>query len=414
MSEIQTTDAHSKTQILKSTAIFGSAQVIIIIVGMVRTKVLALLLGPLGIGIAGLYQSTLDLIKTITGLGLGYSGVRDIVDASASGDIKKLSTVFSVIKRWTLIASVAGVLLTIAFSRQISQLTFGDNTHATGISILSVTLLFSAFSTPRSALLQGLRQISKMAKATVWSAIASLFGAIAIYYFFGIKGIIPAIVWIAFVELVIILFYSRSIKTEQASLSTSKSFVMGQAMIKLGFFMTMSALASTVSMYFVRSFIARQNGLDVIGYFVAAWTISSLYISAAFNEMGADYFPRLTSVHNDRKEANKLVNDQTEIALLLTVPVIVIMISFIDWIVPVFYSKAFTVTGTILSWQLLGDFFKVLAWPLGFILLAKGKGLIFLITEVTWNILFCSIVYFGWSHFGVEITGIGFLITYFV
>ena len=187
MSELQTSDAHSKTQILKSTAVFGSAQVIIIIVGMVRTKVLALLLGPLGIGIAGLYQSTLDLIKTVTGLGLGYSGVRDIADASASGDIKKLSTVFSVIKRWTLIAGVAGVLLTIAFSRQISQLTFGDNTHATGISILSVTLLFSAFSMPRSALLQGLRQISKMAKATVWSAIASLFGAIAIYYFLALK-----------------------------------------------------------------------------------------------------------------------------------------------------------------------------------------------------------------------------------
>jgi PST family polysaccharide transporter len=183
-------------------------------------------------------------------------------------------------------------------------------------------------------------------------------------------------------------------------------------MVKLGFFMTISLLFSTASMYWVRSFVVHQNGLDTVGYFIAAWTISSLYISAIFNAMGADYFPRLSSAQSDVIALKKIVNDQTEIALLLTLPIIIMMISFIDWLVPLFYSKAFNITASILSWQLAGDFFKVLSWPLGFVLLAKGKGMMFLTSEIIWNLIFCSLIYFGWHQKGIEITGIGFLIAY--
>jgi PST family polysaccharide transporter len=381
---------------------------------MVRTKVLAILLGPLGIGISGLYQSALDLIKTATGFGLGYSGVKEVAEAAADGNRKKIAAVILVLKRWSWATGLIGIIVTVVFSRQISNATFGDDKHTIGISILSITLLLSALATSRSALLQGLRQISKMAKAIVWSAILSLIGASVIYYFAGLKGIIPAIVLVAALELIINWYYSKDIKTAPVSMTLERSFAMGKTMVKLGFFMTVSLLANTASMYFVRSFIVRQDGLDTIGYFVAAWTISSVYIAAIFNAMSADYFPRLSSVQHNSITVRKLVNDQTEIALLLTVPIIISMIGFIDWLVPLFYSKQFSTTATILSWQLAGDFFKVLSWPLGFILLAKGKGMLFLFTELVWNVLFCASVYFGLPSAGIEITGIGFLAAYVI
>ena len=100
MSEVQTTEANSKTQILKSTAVFGSAQIIIVLVGIFRTKILAILLGPIGVGISGLYQSVLDLFKTASGLGLGYSGVRDIAEASATKNNNRISVVILTLRRW--------------------------------------------------------------------------------------------------------------------------------------------------------------------------------------------------------------------------------------------------------------------------------------------------------------------------
>jgi len=414
MTEEQTKEENSKSQILKSTAVFGSAQIIIVLVGIVRTKILAILLGPIGVGISGLYQSVLDLFKTASGLGLGYSGVRDIAEASATHNSERIAVVILVLKRWLLFTGVTGLAITIIFSKQISVATFGDTTHAGSFVWLSITLLLSALTSAQSAILQGLRRIADMAKSIMLAAIVGLVTSSVIYYFLGIKGIVLAIIVAGVIELIITWFYSTKIKMSQVSLSISKSFAEGKAMVKLGFFMTISLLASTASMYFVRSFVGHQAGLNAVGYFIAAWTISSLYISAIFNAMAADYFPRLSAVQQDVIAIKKLVNDQTDIALLLTVPLIVIMISFIDWLVPIFYSKAFDTTASILSWQLAGDFFKVLSWPLGFILLAKGKGTIFLCTEVSWNILFCSFSYFGWNFFGIEITGIAFLLAYFI
>ena len=128
--------------------------------------------------------------------------------------------------------------------------------------------------------------------------------------------------------------------------------------------------------------------------------------------MGADFFPRLSGVQHDPIAMRKMVNEQTEIAVLITAPIIIGMISFIDIVVQLFYSKDFGPTATILDWQLMGDFFKVLAWPMGFIILAKGKGKLFIVTELTWNLLFCAGVYFGWNLFGIQITGIAFLSSY--
>ena len=68
----------SKKQILKSTGILGFAQIFIILIGIIRVKVLAVLLGATGVGIAGLFQTTIDLLKSATGFGLGFSAVRDI------------------------------------------------------------------------------------------------------------------------------------------------------------------------------------------------------------------------------------------------------------------------------------------------------------------------------------------------
>lgn len=183
-------------------------------------------------------------------------------------------------------------------------------------------------------------------------------------------------------------------------------------MAKLGFFLSLTGLATTGTMYLVRSFVMKQGDLAAVGHFIAAWTISSMYISAIFSAMSADFFPRLSGVQNDRDAMAKMVNEQTEVALLITAPIIIGMVCFIDLVVRIFYSREFGPTALILYWQLAGDFFKVLAWPMGFIILAKGKGRLYIGTELFWNLLFCAGVYFGWTFLGLQVTGIAFLMTY--
>jgi antigen flippase len=407
-------EQESKKQILRSTGILGSAQLIIILVGIVRVKVLAVLLGATGVGIAGLYQTTIDFIRAATGFGIGYSGVRDIAASVESKDETKVATTIFVLRRWVWATGLLGMLVTIAFSRPLSKMAFGDTTHATSIQILSVTLLLSAIASGQSALLQGFRKIGDMAKANVIGVIIGLLGSVLIYYRWGLKGIVPALLLTYVLTLVINWVYSKKVKVRSIQLTHIETFNKGKAMAGLGFFMTLTGLAGTGTMYLVRSYVVQQGGLASVGHFVAAWSISTMYISAIFGAMGADFFPRLSAIQNNPVAVTKMVNEQTEIAVLITAPIIIGMISFIDLVVRIFYSKDFGPTASILDWQLAGDFFKVLCWPIGFIMLAKGKGKLFIATEMFWNLLFCTGVYFGWDLIGVEVTGIAFLIAYLV
>ena len=58
----------SYSQTLKSSSIVGGAQAVSLVLGMVRTKLVALLLGPTGVGLIGLYDSVISLTGTLTNL----------------------------------------------------------------------------------------------------------------------------------------------------------------------------------------------------------------------------------------------------------------------------------------------------------------------------------------------------------
>ena len=59
----------SYSRIMKSSSLIGGAQGINILIGMVRVKFVAVLIGPLGVGLAGTYQALIGFIGTFAGLG---------------------------------------------------------------------------------------------------------------------------------------------------------------------------------------------------------------------------------------------------------------------------------------------------------------------------------------------------------
>lgn len=405
---------NSHKQILKSTGIIGGTQIIAIAVGMVRTKVLALLLGPTGVGTAGLYQTVVDTIRIATGLGIPFSSVREIAQAVASGNHRKFSVSVKVVTQWLWITGLLGTVLALAFCVPISRYTFGDEKHAVGIAVLSITILTASASAGQLAVLQGVRRIGDMAKANIIGVFTSTIVALPVYWWLGINGIVPAMLLTAFLTLGISWYYARNVNVAPVRMHFKRIYRRGTSMVKLGLFTVFTNVINLLVLYLVRAFVVKQEGLEALGQFVAAWTISSLYLSAILNSMGTDYYPRLSTVQHDDRVMNKLVNEQMEIALLVACPVITAMVAFISIIVQLFYSKAFVTAGYVLSWQLLGDFFKVLAWPIGYTFIAKAKGRVYGLTDVFWSVVYLLIVYLGWKTFGLEITGIAFTASFFL
>ena len=126
---------------MKAMGLFGGVQVMGILCSIIRTKLVALWIGPVGIGLFGLFNNALEMISTGTNLGIRSSSVRDISQALASHDKGLVARMITVVRKWSLWLGLAGALLTLAMAPALSQLTFGDNTHIWGFVALSIAVL---------------------------------------------------------------------------------------------------------------------------------------------------------------------------------------------------------------------------------------------------------------------------------
>lgn len=138
------------------------------------------------------------------------------------------------------------------------------------------------------------------------------------------------------------------------------------------------------------------------------------YLGFVLGAMGTDYYPRLTASIHDHATANRLVNEQTEVTLLLAGPVLLGMLALLPWVISVLYSEEFAPAADILRWQILGDVLKVISWPLGFIILAAGAGRTFMLSETAAMAVFVSGTWLTLPWLGIQATGVSFLLMYIV
>jgi len=399
---------NSYGQILKSTTLIGGSQVISILLGIVRTKVLAVLLGPIGIGLLGVYNSLTQVIISISGLGVGSSAVREVAAASKTGDQVKISRTIFTLRRISLFLGILGGLTTILLSGFLSRLSFGSKNYKINIAALSVTICFAIVTAGQTALLQGLRRISNVATLNV---LGSLFGTICslpMVYFWGQDGIVPFLITVAGMNLLTSWWFARKVPILNLQMKSVEIIEEGRGLIYLGLAFMGSGLVSQGAAYIIRIILLRQLGLDGVGLYQAAFNLSSIYIGVILSAMGLDYYPRLTAVSDNNHACNQLINQQTEVGLLVAAPGIIATLSFAPFILEVFYSAKFIAAYGILRWSILGIFLRVVSWPLGYLILAKGRAMLFFITELAANVMHLILIWIATKMFGLNGTGIAF------
>src|SRR5690349_21496391 len=184
----------SYKQIFKATSIFGGVQVFIILITIIRSKVVALLLGPAGMGIAGLITSTTTFINNLTNFGITTAAVKNIADAYSSNNILKLGKTVSVFRKLVWITGLLGLLVTLLFSPLLSRISFGNFNYTIFFAFASVILLITQLSEGETTFLRGARKIKELATSTFIGTLAGLLISIPLYYFLEEYGIVPALI----------------------------------------------------------------------------------------------------------------------------------------------------------------------------------------------------------------------------
>ena len=99
-------EATSHVEALKSTSIMGGSTAIVILIRMARIKVLAILLGPAGIGLEAIYDSIISLAKIVVDMGISASGVRQIASAVGSGSQATIAATVFTLRRVCLVLGI--------------------------------------------------------------------------------------------------------------------------------------------------------------------------------------------------------------------------------------------------------------------------------------------------------------------
>ena len=198
----------------------------------------------------------------------------------------------------------------------------------------------------------------------------------------------------------------------RAAVDTVQSLRTAGGMLRLGLVFMWNGLILSLVGYLTRALITQQISLEAVGIFSAAFALSGMLVNFVLSAMGADYYPRLTAVAADHRAVNRLVNEQTEIGLLLAVPGLLATLSLAPWIIQLFYSDAFLPAVELLQWFVLGCLGRVVSWPLGFVMLALGKGRWYFFTETGGNGLHLMLIFVGLITLGIEGTAIAFFLLY--
>lgn len=402
----------SYRQIMKATSLFGGVQVFNIIIQIIRSKVIAVLLGPAGMGISGLLTATIAMIRTLTNFGLGTSAVRDIAEAHESGSKQRINKVITVLRKLVWFTGFLGSIFTFIFSPLISQLSFGNKEYTVAFMWLSCTLLFNQLASGQNVLLQGMRKLQHLAKANMIGSAIGLVVSVPLYYFYGIDGIVPSLVLSAIFSLIIAWYFARKVMVERTLITRKEIVSEGKGMMKMGFMLSLSGFITMGASYIVRVFISNTGSIEDVGLYNAGFAIIGTYVGLVFAAMGTDFYPRLSGVAHDNKKASLLINQQAEIGVLILGPILAIFLVFINWVVIILYSTKFIPVNGMLHWAALGMYFKIASWSIGFILLAKGNSKLFFLSELVVNIYMLVLNIAGYYLYGLDGLGISFLISF--
>jgi O-antigen/teichoic acid export membrane protein len=399
--------------LIKSMLVIGSAQVVNILISIVRMKILAILLGPSGVGLLSIYNSLLGMVQQAAGLGMESSGVREI--ASSRGNEATLSRVRRVLIAAHLIQGTLAMIAVWLLRDRIAIWLFGGAEQATEVGLIGIAILLSLLASAQTALLQGLRKIGDLGRVTVISAFVGTLAGLAAVWLQSESGLIWFILLQPLAAVLIALHYTRRLpRPTDTRLTLVDTWEVWKPMAKLGAAFMLGGLATAATLLLVRGRISQELGLDAAGHFAAAWGITMIYVGFLLGAMGADYYPRLAEVIHDKVAAVRLMNDQAQLGLAIGGPILLLLIGLAPWIITLIYSSAFEQAVTLLQWQTFGNVFKLASWAIAFSILASARAKTFLFTELSFNIVFLGMVFVFLPRVGLEVTAYAFVLAYLV
>lgn len=409
----KTHNSDSYSHVLKYTGIFGGVQGMSILVGIIRNKLVAMILGPAGMGLISLFNSTINLLSNATNLGLSMSAVKNISEVYDNGDQSQLRHIIKMIRSWSLITALVGMALCVVCSPMLSKWTFGWGNHTLHFILLSPVVGMMAITGGEMAILKGTRRLTNLATISIYNVVAALLTSVPLYYFWGEAAIVPSLIVMALTQMLLTVGYSYKMFPLRVS-SERKLLNEGMSMVRLGIAFVMAGILGSGAEFVIRSYLNYTSSLATVGLYSAGYMMTMTYASTVFSAMETDFFPRLSACNGGITTTNTIVNRQIEVSFLLVSPMLVFFTIGLPILLPLLYSGKFTPVIGMMQVTVFAMYFRALKLPVAYMPLAKGDSWSYLFLEAIYDVMVVLLVIVAFNRWnllgcGVAITLAGIL-----
>lgn len=399
-------EENSFRNILKGTSIFGGVQVFNILISAIRIKFVAVILGPSGMGIAGLFNTASLTIQQFASLGLNVSIVKEI--GQSKENKSRLADILTAIRPLILLSALLGALVCLLLPRALSEITFGTTIYTNCFLLLAVAVFFAIIGEAFMSVLQGLHAIKRLSKASLIGSLVGLAIGVPLYWALGTDGIVPAMV---IISMSTCLWYFLSLKktldVAASPWNNEVHFPVLKRVLSMGIILMSNDLFRYFVNYFINVYIRTNGSMDEVGFFQSCNTMTSQYSAIVFTAMSMDYLPRLSAVAGNNRRMCGVVNRQIEVVGLLIAPIACAVIFLAPLVIQILQTKEFLVATPLLRLLALAVVVRALMYPLGYIVFAKdNRKLFFWMESIGANLLTLFLSCTGYYLWGLE--GLGY------
>lgn len=395
-------------RIVRAMGIFSGVRIVGILCALVRNKLIAAFIGPAGIGLVMLYNSVVDLVGQTTRLSIDQSAQRDV---SQSGGRDAAVTV-AVVKRWALWLGLGAMVVMCALSPLVSLWTFETFDRWPTFCWLSVVPLCITYANCINAGNQGLRRFRAVALSNVIASVVGL--AVSVPLIIWLR--IDSILWIVITYGVVTWLGAWMFRPRfgKVKLSVREVVDRGRGFIRLGALITFAMFVTQATSYLFILFLNTFGSVSTLGVYQAGYTLMNSYVGIIFTALFVEYYPRLSAMAHSPRRLSLAASHEVRLTLAILTPLLCLLIVLANPVIRLIYSSDFLGIVPYVVIASVGVVFRVVSWCMAYVILARGDGRAYVVTETVsaFSGLALNIAgYIFWGYIGL---GVAYVANYLV
>ena len=385
--------------LLKTSFLSGISTFIKIGSAFIANKLVAVYVGPAGLAMIGQFQNVMHIFLTFSNGAIDRGVVKYVAEHhdDTKERAKVISNSFFISTACALIMSVIVAFL----HKDLAVSLLRDEKYSSIFLVFACTMILFSLNTLFLSILNGFKEIKKFIFLNIVHSLITLVFVSVLVVFFKLYGALLALA----INQGIVFFFTLYfvITSNWFNIEDFKEKIDPACMRKLGKFSLMAlttTIVAPVAQILVRNYITDSISLDAAGFWQGVCKISDLYLLVITTALSVYYIPKLSEIKDGGELRKEILNSYRIVIPIVSLLAFGIFI-FKTSIINILFTEEFLPMKSLFLYQLIGDVFKIAAWLLGFIMIAKAMTKKYIFYEIIGGILYVSLSVFFINHLGL-------------